>query len=252
MTRIIAVASGKGGVGKTTVVSNLAAALSGFNRSVIAIDGNLTTSNLGLHLGVPLYPVTLQDVLKGKAKIKDAVYYHESGFRVIPADVSFENIMVPESEKMVGVFYTLVGDADFILIDTAAGLGKESLSALKAADEVLVVTNPDRPSVTDALKLCKLAESYGTHILGAVINRVKKKRHELSVQEIENFLSIPVLGVVHEDGLVSEAIANSQPVVMYQPKSFVAQQFKAIAANLAGIEYKIRKPVFHKLFLWLK
>src|SRR4030042_2598470 len=99
MTRIITIASGKGGVGKTTLVSNLAAALAGFKKSVIAVDGNLTTANLGIHLGIPLYPVTLQDVLNGKARLKDALYYHDSGFRVLPADVSIEKLLSPDKAE---------------------------------------------------------------------------------------------------------------------------------------------------------
>ncbi|UCD07328.1 MAG: AAA family ATPase, partial [Candidatus Aenigmatarchaeota archaeon] len=95
MTRVICVASGKGGVGKTTVVSNLSAALAALGKSVIAIDGNLTTSNLGLHLGISMYPITLQDVLRGRANIRDAVYHHQDGFKVVPADVSIDKVMSP-------------------------------------------------------------------------------------------------------------------------------------------------------------
>ncbi|MBS3051549.1 MAG: P-loop NTPase, partial [Candidatus Aenigmarchaeota archaeon] len=72
MTRIIAVVSGKGGVGKTTMVANIGTALSKLGKNVIILDANLTTPSLGMHLGVPLYPVTLHDVLKGRANIKDA------------------------------------------------------------------------------------------------------------------------------------------------------------------------------------
>ena len=87
MTRIIAVAGCKGGVGKTTMSANLGAALAALDRDTIIIDANLTTPNLGLHLGIPLYPVTLHDVLKGKNNIKDAIYEHESGAKIIPAGI---------------------------------------------------------------------------------------------------------------------------------------------------------------------
>ncbi|MCX6814384.1 MAG: cell division ATPase MinD [Candidatus Aenigmarchaeota archaeon] len=252
MTRIIAVASGKGGVGKTTVVSNLAAALSHFRKSVVAIDANLTTSNLGLHLGIPLYPVTLNDVLNGRARVKDALYYHSAGFRVIPGDVSLTKLMVPQSNKLLDVFYKLAGDADFVLIDTAAGLGKEAQTTIKAADEMITVTNPEMPALTDALKLSKLANDFETDNLGVIVNRIKNMPHEVPVHRIEEFLRLPVIGRIYEDHNVGKSIANRQPVVLYKPNSISSQQIKAIAATLIGEQYVIRRPVTHRFFGWLR
>jgi len=252
MTRIIAVASGKGGVGKTTLVSNLAASLSHFRKSVVAIDANLTTSNLGLHLGIPLYPVTLNDVLNGKARVKDALYYHSAGFRVIPGDVSLTKLMTPQSSRLLDVFYKLVGNADFVLIDTAAGLGKEAQAAIKAADELITVTNPEMPALTDALKLSRIARGFETQNVGVIVNRVKNMAHEVPVHRIEEFLGLPVIGKVHEDHNVGRSIANRQPVVLYSPKSIASQQINAIAAGLIGEQYVIRRPLTHKFFGWLR
>ena len=252
MTRIIAVASGKGGVGKTTVVSNLAAALAHFRKSVVAIDANLTTSNLGLHLGIPLYPVTLNDVLNGRAKVKDALYYHSAGFRVIPGDVSLTKLMVPQSSKLLDVFYKLAGDADFVLIDTAAGLGREAQTTIKAADEMITVTNPEMPALTDALKLSKIARGFETDNVGVIINRIKNMPHEVPAERIEEFLGLPIIGKIHEDHNVGKSIASRQPVVLYRPNSISAQQIKAMAAALIGEQYVIRRPLSHKFFGWLR
>jgi septum site-determining protein MinD len=252
MTRIIAVASGKGGVGKTTVVSNLAAALAHFRKSVVAIDANLTTSNLGLHLGIPLYPVTLNDVLNGKARVKDALYYHSAGFRVIPGNVSLTKLMTPQSNRLLNVFYKLAGDSDFVLIDTAAGLGKEALAAIKAADEVITVTNPEMPALTDALKLSKIARGFETDNVGVIVNRIKNMPHEVPVDRIGEFLGLPVIGRIHEDHSVGRSIASRQPVVLHSPNSISAQQIKAIAAGLIGEKYVIRRPVSQRFFGWLR
>ncbi len=252
MTRIIAVASGKGGVGKTTVVSNLATALAHFRKSVVAIDANLTTSNLGLHLGIPLYPVTLNDVLNGKARVKDALYYHSAGFRVIPGNVSLTKLMVPQSNKLLDVFYKLAGDADFVLIDTAAGLGKEALETIKAADEVITVTNPEMPALTDALKLSKIARGFETDNVGVIVNRIKNMPHEVPLERIGEFLGLPVIGRIHEDNSVGRSIASRQPVVLHSPNSISAQQIKAIAAGLIGEKYVIRRPVSQRFFGWLR
>lgn len=252
MSRIIAVASGKGGVGKTTLVSNLSAALAGLNRSVIAIDGNTTTPNLGLHLGVPLYPKTMQDVMRGRAGIREAMYQHSDGFRLIPADMSVEKVMTPQPHKLVDAVYKLLGESEFVLIDTAAGLGAEATSAIKAADELLVVVNPDLASLTEALKLIRIAGKHETQAVGVVVNRVKNEGIELGQEEIEGFLGIPVMGVVNEDYAVRRATAERCPVVTHAPKSLAAQQFMAIAAGMVGESYQIRIPMIDRLFGWLK
>jgi septum site-determining protein MinD len=252
MTRIITVASGKGGVGKTTVVSNLATALANFKKSVIAVDGNLSTANLGIHLGIPLYPVTLQDVLSGDARLNDAMYYHPAGFTVLPADISLKKLRIANSNELVDIFYKLVGGCDFILVDSAAGLGKEALSALEAADEMITVTNPELPALTDALKLGNLAEKYGTHNLGVVVNRVKGKKHEFSLPAVESFLEAPILGKVPEDPEVAKAIASKKPVMIHKPSSPASQHIMSIAARLVGEDYSPRSAISHRLFGWLR
>jgi len=252
MTRIIAVASGKGGVGKTTLVSNLASALALFRKSVIAVDGNITTANLGLHLGIPLYPVTLQDVLNGEASLNDAMYYHPSGFSVLPADLSLRKLRLMDSHELVDIFYKLVGGCDFIIVDTAAGLGKEALASVEAADELITITNPDLPSLTDALKLGTLAQRYGTNNLGVVLNRVRGTKHEFSAKAVGDFLDMQVIGKVPEDPQVSLSIARKQPLVVYNQKSPAAQHFIAIAARLIGEKYEPKMPVTYRLFNWLR
>ena len=252
MGRIIALSSGKGGVGKTVTTVNLAAALARFNKKVITIDANLTTSNLGLHLGIPLYPVTLQDVINGKAKIRDATYYHPAGFRIMPADVSLSKLMLPDAKQLLDVFYKAAENADFVLIDSAAGLGKEAVSSIEAADEMITVTNPELSALTDALKLGKVAERLETKNLGIVLNRIRNERHEFSRNSVEDFLELPILGHVHEDRNVRKAIANKQPVVNYSPYSRSSNQFRGIAAKLLGEEYKPRSFLVQRMFGWLR
>jgi len=237
MTRIICVASGKGGVGKTTVVSNLATALTELEQNVVVIDSNMHTSNLGLHLGIPLYPITLQDVLKGKARTKDALYHHPNGFRVIPADISLAKRMTVKPKQLMSVIYKLIGDADFIIIDAMAGLGQEAVSAIEVADEMITVTNPELPALTDAFKLNKVAEEAETQNVGVVVNRIKKEPHEFSIEGVKEFLNLPVLALIHEDKNVRRAIGNKEPVITHRPGSKSSREFRALAKTLISGEY---------------
>ena len=252
MARIITVASGKGGVGKTTLVSNLSAALAGYNQNVVALDTNLTTSNLGLHLGIHLYPKTLHDVLEGTASLRDVIYEHKSGFKVIPGDISLRRLKNVKSHDYIQLIYKLLDGNDFIIIDSPAGLGKDAIASLKAADEMLTVTNAELPAVTDAFKLSVLANKTATKNLGVVVNRVKNESHEIPLEHIENLLNIPIFGKVPEDREVRKSIALKEPVVLSNPNSPAAQHFRAIAAKLIGEEYEPRIPWGYRLFNWLK
>ncbi len=242
MTRLICVASGKGGVGKTTVASNLGAALNEFGVSTLLVDGNLTTPHLGFHLGVPLYPKTLHDVLRGDATIDEAIYVHPSGLKVIPGGISISDLKSTKPDKLAEIFLELLGTHDFVILDGAAGLGREPLSGLEATDEVLVVTNPDLPSVTDALKVIKLSEEFGSHILGVVLNRVTGKLHELTVDDVESLLGYPVISTIPEEPKIHESIASKTPLVMLAPETKAAIEMKVLAAKLAGIEWTPPKP----------
>ena len=90
MAKIYAIISGKGGVGKTTTAINLGTSLNKLGEDVIIVDANLTTPNVGIHLGAPIVPTTLNQVLNNKAKIEDAIYEHESGTKIMPASLSLK------------------------------------------------------------------------------------------------------------------------------------------------------------------
>ncbi len=237
MTRIVCVSSGKGGVGKTTVTSNLGSALTEFGVDTVVMDTNLTNPNLGFHLGIPLYPNTLHDVLRDEAHITEATYIHNSGLRVVPAGLSVEDLKETDPSDLDDVLMDTVGEPEFIVMDSAAGLGQESIHAIEAADELLVVTNPNLPAVTDALKTCKVAEEAGTHVLGVVLNRMKGSDSELSVEEVEDMTGYPVVAEVPEHDVVEDAIANKTPVVHHEPDHHVSERFRGLAADLANIDY---------------
>src|SRR3989338_5144950 len=92
MAKLFVVTSGKGGVGKTTTAINLGAALNYLNQDVIVVDANMETPNVGLHLGAPIVPVTLNHVLSGKASLGEAIYEHASGTKILPSSLSLKDI----------------------------------------------------------------------------------------------------------------------------------------------------------------
>ncbi|MFB6199922.1 MAG: cell division ATPase MinD [Candidatus Nanohaloarchaea archaeon] len=238
MTRLVCVSGGKGGTGKTTVTSNVGAALTNFGADTIVLDANLTNPNLGFHLGIPLYPKTLHDVLKGDAHITEAMYIHNSGLRVVPAGLSIDDLMDTSPDNLSDVLLDTVGQPDFVLVDSAAGLGNESLNAIEASDEVLIVTNPNLPAVTDALKTVNVAEEAGTDVLGVVVNRAKDNESELEDDEVESMLGYEVLMRVPEHDKIQEALSQKKPIVHHEPDHHVSERFKGVAAQLAGIEYE--------------
>jgi len=252
MTRIISVVSGKGGAGKTTLVANLGAALAEMGKDVTIIDANLTTPNLGFHLGVPLYPTTLHDVLKGRARIQDALYAHDSGVKIIPAGIGINDLKGIDARDLPNSLLDLLGNTDIILIDAAAGLGREALSAIESSDELLVVTNPELPAVADALKAMKLAQEVGTKISGVVLNRVTGGRYEMPLEDIKHMLDVDVLAAIPEDDAVKQAIAEKTPVVHFAPKSKASREIRKLAAQLVGEDVFIKnEPWFVRLFKFL-
>lgn len=232
--RIISVISGKGGVGKTTLVSNLSILLSRkFQKRVLAIDANITTANLGLHMGLQSTPATLHDVLDGGVPVKNAIY-HIYGIDVIPAahSIGDEKML----ERLRSKIEPLVQDYDFILLDSSPGLGMEARYALGAADELLLVTNPEISAVTQVIKMVRFAEKAGMHVTGVVLNRRAGKEWEIKESEVGENCGKRVMATIPEDTRVQKSIAIRIPVVVSNPKSKAAKALESLAGRLVGVE----------------
>jgi septum site-determining protein MinD len=252
MARIISILSGKGGVGKTTLVSNLGTALVKMGKKVTILDANVTTPNLSLHLGIPLYPVTLHDVLRNDAPIESAIYDHLTGLKIVPASLSTEALRGVDMDKMQEALSHLLNNNDIIIVDAAAGLGKEAMAALNVADDLIVVTNPELPAVTDALKTIRIAQRNGTNVLGVVVNRVKGLSHEMPMSEIRNMLEVPIISIIPEDIHIPKSISKKIPVVHHKPRSKSSVQFQKLASRITGEPYRgdKEKSWLERLFFW--
>jgi septum site-determining protein MinD len=242
MEKIIAVVSGKGGVGKTTFVSNIGLALAEFNRNAVVVDADLSTANLGLQLGFYQFPLGLQDALEGNINISEAVYTHQTGLKVLPASISLSYLHKnPSPYRLKSLLNELDGT---IVIDSPPGLGKEVFLVLKACTDVLVVTNPEIPAVTDALKVIRVARELKKEPMGIIVNRVKDS-YELRTAEIEAMCEAPVIGTIPEDKEIKRALFNKTPVMTNRPYSKASLAIKSIAANIVGEKYTA--PKFAKL-----
>jgi len=234
MAKLITITSGKGGVGKTTTAINLGAALNAFGKEVIILDANLTTPNIGLHLGAPIVPISLNHVLLGKAKIGDAIYEHESGTKIIPSSLSVKELKRLNHGKLKEVGKKLRKMADYIIYDSAAGLGEEALAALEAADELIIVTNPEIPAVTDALKASKVIEELGKEVKGVIITRVRGTKTEMPISNVRDMLELPIIGIIPEDLAVQKALVMKDALVHTHPKSKAAKAYRMVAARIIG------------------
>jgi len=234
--KIIGVISLKGGVGKTSSVSNLGAVMaSEFGKKVLLIDANFTAPNLGLHLGLVEPENTIHDAMLGKVNIAETIYEHDSGFHFIPGAYVSRKI---KSLKLKDKIKGLREHYDMILIDSSPNLNEEILSTTMASDELLVVTSPDYPTLSTTLRTLRLVKQKRTPITGLILNRVRNKKYELSVEDIEDAAQIPVVGVLPEDSNVSEALARTMPVALHRPKSKTSVEYKKLAACLIGETYK--------------
>ena len=237
MAKIIVITSGKGGVGKTTAAINIGAAINHFGGDVLIIDGNLSTPNIGIHLNSPEVPIDLNKVMQEKAEPFEAVYKHESGMKVMPSSLSIRELKKVNPEKFKDFKKDFKKLSDYIIVDSAAGLGQEALAVIEIADEIIVVTNPEIPAITDALKTIKLAQEMNKPVIGVIMNRVKKNEIEMHPDAVKEMLEIPILGMVPEDICVQQSLKLKDAVIHTHPKSMSSRAYKEIAAKILNIEY---------------
>jgi septum site-determining protein MinD len=212
-----------------------------FGKEVLVIDANLSTPNVGIHLNSPEVPINLNHVLNGKAEAYEAIYEHQSGLKIMPSSLSIKELKKTKNEKLKDFIQDFKKLSEYVIIDSAAGLGIEASSAIEMADELIIVTNPEMPAITDALKTVKFAEQLNKPVKGIIVTRVRKDKIEMSPEVVKEMLESPILGMIPEHLDIKRSLNKKDAVVHVYPKSETARAYKEIAAKLLEIEYDSNK-----------
>jgi septum site-determining protein MinD len=247
MAKIIGVISLKGGVGKTSVVSALGDALASFGKKVLLVDGNFSAPNLGLHHNIVNPEISLHDVLERSAKPSDAIHELDN-LDIIPGSL-FRRLKEASPLKLKDRINYLRKRYDVIIIDSSPALDDETLGVILASDDIMVVTTPDHPTLSNTIKAVKLARQRGTPIIGLVLNKVYDKDFELSIDDIEDAVDVPVMAVIPHDVGVLEALSEYKAYPSYKARAKGSEEFKKLAATIVGEKHKPTK--LKKFFGWI-
>lgn len=242
--RVIAVTSGKGGVGKTNLTVNLALALAEHGQRVMILDGDMGLANVDIAFGLTAR-YTIEHLLSGEKTIEQIILLGPRGIGIIPGGSGVQGLANLEREKLMYVLANLgriEKMADLLIIDTGAGLGHTVMNFLLAADDVIMVTTPEPTALTDAYGVLKtLWKEAGEVPIHVVINRVRSeadaqatfKRLETAVHKFLHG-SINLMGWVYDDSLMGRSVMQQEPLGISYPESSAYRCIQWIAGTLAG------------------
>lgn len=237
MVRVLAVASAKGGVGKTTTTAALGVTLAETDSRVVVVDTDLGMANLATALGVDADGATVHDVLAGRAEPAEATYEGPAGLTVVPGDTDLAAFPDADPANLRTVLDAF-DDADYVLLDTGAGLSHDTVLPLGLADDVLLVTDTDPNAVGDTEKTRQVVDRLGGSVAGVVVTQVDAAETDgdatdvPEVPDVVDAIDAPVLGTVPASPLVGEATGDDGPFSLSDPGSPVATAYRRLARAL--------------------
>ncbi len=243
--RVIAVTSGKGGVGKTTLSINLSLALQGMGYRVCLIDVDLGTANVEFLLNLKAH-YNIAHLLNGEKTMEEILLKGPEDLLILPGASGLEklaNLNQWQFTRLVNSFNKLDKISDVVVLDTGAGIAANVTNFLIAADEIVLVTTPDPHAILDAYALIKTASRMRDGLnFKLIINRVERSGDEARVKlnllnACQTHLNRPLgyLGAIPESKTVSRSIREMQPFILRYPESNAASGLLSIANRLVGI-----------------
>lgn len=258
--RVIAVTSGKGGVGKTNIVGNLAMAFARLGKKVLVLDADLGLANIDIIFGLnPAY--NMGHVISGEKGLEDVMVDGPEGIRIIPAGSGLSDLTsLTEGQKMnlLSEFEGLDECLDIFLVDTGAGISSNVIYFNLAADECIIVATDEPTSITDAYAMIKvMATRHGVKHMKILVNMVEDQSQAKSVylnlnQAVDRFLNGVVLeyiGFVPGDDLLKKAVTHRKTVMELFPSAMSSQRFTKLALDLLNAPRRFDSDGNIKFFL---
>lgn len=244
--RIISVTGGKGGVGKSCISVNLALGLAKLGGRILLVDGDLGLANADQLLGVHA-PATLLDVIQGKMELRSAVVETAYGISLLPAcsgRQEMAELSARSRDDLLLAIRALDGEFDFVVVDTAAGIGETALTLAAAGSQVLAVATPDPTSARDAFAVMKLlGKEYGKERIALVANMVQNAAEGMSLfQKIARVtdrflpLSLSLAGIVTRDPMLAKSVRERTPVMAAYPGAAAVKQISEIAVRVVNFD----------------
>lgn len=233
--KVIAIASGKGGTGKTTLAASIGAALALLGKKVVIVDADLGMADLGLYLGLEKSSITLHEVLAGEASVEQALYEGPAGCQIVPSGLSLSGFSRANPQRLKEVAEELRERFEFIILDCAPGLSRESTVPLTVSDEVLIVVTPDLASLADALRVKMMCDALQARVGGVVVNRTGLSKTELAPREVGSMLGLEILATIPEDDEIRKSANLKVPVVLRKKDSPAALAHFGLAQRIARI-----------------
>lgn len=246
-TRIITVASGKGGVGKTNMSVNMAIAYARLGKKVVVMDADLGLANVNVMLKI-IPKFSLYHVIRKQKSMKEILVETEYGISIVPGASGFSkiaNLSEDERQNFIEELNTLQ-NADIIIIDTSAGVHSNVLAFIAAADDVVIITTPEPTAITDAYGLIKIIATEIDNLnmgLKLVVNSVHSVAEAKAVADrmtsiAGQFLNLKLeyLGFVWDDNAVSQAVLRQRPFMVESPRCRASQCVQHIVGRLEKTE----------------
>ncbi|MBI1822284.1 MAG: MinD/ParA family protein [Nitrospirae bacterium] len=240
--KVIAVTSGKGGVGKTNVVANLAVSLSKLGQSVVVLDADLGLGNLDVLFGkIPDF--TLEDVILGNKSLAEVIIDGPSGIRILPTSSGAEDLTFLSDEQKLNLlaeFDRLERKVDVLLIDTGAGISSNVIYFNTIAQEIIVISSPEPTSMTDAYAVMKvLSQRHGEKKFKILVNMARNEKEGKEVFQrlrivSDKYLNVSLeyIGFISRDDYLPMAVAEQRAVVEKYPSARSSREFNLLAKNI--------------------